>query len=159
MLNQKVSITETELKKLKEIRPPLFPSPLKRKGCGRVKFDLPLNDQTISSFQTLVGKAHTRGWKAGVYIFTHKPTGSKYIGSPPSPKKNRGRGSNSLSRRLNQYFTFKHINQENSGQLLPLIQKEGFDKFSLEIFVMPADLSFGFYYLFLEQFHLLNTKF
>ena len=87
MLNQKVSITETELKKLKEIRPPLFPSPLKRKGCGRVKFDLPLNDQTISSFQTLVGKAHTRGWKAGVYIFTHKPTGSKYIGSPPSPKK------------------------------------------------------------------------
>lgn len=134
MLNQKVSITETELENLKKI--------------PGLKYDLPLNDQTISSFQNLVGKAHARVWKSGVYIFTHKPTESKYIGS-----------SNSLSRRLNQYFTFKHINQESSGQLLPLIQKEGFDKFSLEIFVMPTDFSFDFDYLFLEQFHLLNKKF
>lgn len=134
MQNQKVSITKTELEKLKKI--------------PGVKFDLPLNDQTIPSFQALVGKPHARGWKAGIYIFTHIPTGSKYIGS-----------SNSLSRRLNQYFTFKHINQENSGQLIPLIKIEGFDKFSLEIFVMPIEFSFGFYYLFLEQYHLLNKNF
>ena len=48
-------------------------------------------------------------------MFTHKATGSKYVGS-----------SNSLSRRLDQYFTFKHFNQENSGLLLPLIKKDGF---------------------------------
>jgi hypothetical protein len=50
--------------------------------------------------------------------------------------------SNSLSRRLDQYFTFKHINQDNSGQLLPLIKIEGFDNFSLEIFIMPTEFSF-----------------
>lgn len=65
--------------------------------------------------------------KAGVYIFTHKATGSKYVGS-----------SNSLSRRLDQYFTFKHFNQENSGLLLPLIKKDGFGAFNLEIFVVPV---------------------
>ena len=95
-----------------------------------------------------MGKPHARGWKAGIYIFTHLPTGSKYIGS-----------SNSLSRRLEQYFTFKHINQENSGQLLPLIKIEGYDNFSLEIFVMPTEFSSGFYYLLLEQYHLLNKNF
>lgn len=47
----------------------------------------------------LIGKPKTRGLKAGVYIFTLKPTGHKYVGS-----------SNSLSRRLYQYFKFKHIN-------------------------------------------------
>lgn len=134
MANQKVSITETELERLKKL--------------PGVKYDLPLNDQTLPSFESLVGKPQTRGWKAGIYIFTHLPTGSKYIGS-----------SNSLSRRLNQYFTYKHINQDNSGKLLPLIKTEGFDKFSLDIFVMPTELSFGFYYLFLEQYHLLNKNF
>lgn len=131
MANQKVSITETELERLKKI--------------PGVKFNLPLNDQTYPSYEALVGKPHAKGWKSGIYIFTHLPSGRKYVGS-----------SNSLSRRLNQYFTFKHMNQENSGQLLPLIKKEGFDKFSLEIFVMPTEFSFGFYFLFLEQYHLLN---
>lgn len=134
MANQNVSITATELEKIKNI--------------PGVRFDLPLNDQTYPSFEGLVGKPKARKWKSGIYIFTHLPTGKKYIGS-----------SNSLSRRLNQYFTFKHFNNENSGQLLPLIKLEGFDKFSLEIFVMPTELSSGFYYLFLEQYHLLNKNF
>lgn len=95
-----------------------------------------------------MGRPKTRGLKAGIYIFTHKATGSKYVGS-----------SNSLSRRLDQYFTFKHINEDSSGQLLPLIKKEGFDKFSLEVFVMPLDLSSGFYFLFLEQYYLLHREF
>jgi len=43
--------------------------------------------------------------------------------------------------------------------LLPLIKKEGFDKFSLEIFVMPAEFSSGYYFLFLEQYHLFNKRF
>ena len=113
LANQQVSITQSELEQLIKI--------------PGVKFDLPLNDQTYPSFEGLVGKPKTRGWKAGVYIFTHLPTGGKYVGS-----------SNSLSRRLDQYFTpHHHLNQEDSGLLLPLIRKEGFDQFSLEIFVMP----------------------
>jgi hypothetical protein len=95
-----------------------------------------------------VGKPNARGYKSGIYIFTHLPTGSKYVGS-----------SNILSRRLDQYLTFKHINQKNSGKLLPLMKTEGFDKFSLEIFIMPIEFSSGFYYLFLEQYYLLNKNF
>lgn len=139
--NQQVSITEEELARLKTI--------------SGVRFDLPLNDQTYPSFVGLVGKPNTRGTKAGVYIFTHKATGSKYVGS-----------SNSLSRRLDQYFTYKHFNQENSGLLLPLIKKDGFGAFNLEIFVVPEDFSHAattykleYYYLFLEQYYLLNQEF
>ncbi len=108
----------------------------------------------------LVGKPSTRGIKAGVYIFTHNRSGAKYVGS-----------SNSLSRRLDQYFTFKHFNQINSGLLIPLLNKDGFCEaaFSLEVFVIPDNLSlelndsnnlnFNFPYLFLEQFYLLHEKF
>ena len=59
---------------------------------------------------------------------------------------------------LDQYFTFKGFNVENSGQLLPLIKKEGFDKFSLEIFVMPPEFSSGFYFLFLVSFFAPHTR-
>lgn len=138
LVNQQVSITQKDLDRLKAI--------------PGVIFDLPINDQTSPSYTGLVGKPKTRGLKAGVYIFTHKKTGSKYVGS-----------SNSLSRRLDQYFTFKHFNQEVSGLLLPLINKEGFTAFSLEIFVIPYDFSatnmLDYYFLFLEQYHLLNQKF
>ena len=96
LANQGVSITQEELDKLKYL--------------PGVKFDLPLNDQTYRAFVGLVGRPNTRGLKSGVYIFTHKTTGGKYVGS-----------SNSLSRRLDQYFNFKHINQDNSGQLLPFV--------------------------------------
>lgn len=134
LVNQQVSITQVEQDKLKNI--------------PGVKFDLPFNDQTYPSFVGLVGRPKTRGLKAGVYIFTHKVTGRKYVGS-----------SNSLSRRLDQYFTFKHLNQDNSGKLLPFIKKDGFSKFSLEIFVMPTTFSSGYYFLFLEQYYLLHKSF
>ena len=145
--NQRVSITEAELSRLKAI--------------PGVRFDLlacVLNDQTSSAFEALVGKPNTRGIKAGVYIFTHIASGAKYVGS-----------SNSLSRRLDQYFSFKHFNQRNSGSLIPLIHKEGFEAFNLEVLVIPEDiglefkdsnnLNFNFSYLFLEQFYLLHEKF
>jgi hypothetical protein len=134
LVKQQVSITQVELERLKKI--------------PGVKYYLPFDDQSYSSFVSLVGTPKTRGLKAGVYIFTHLVSGSQYVGS-----------SNSLSRRLDQYFTFKQFNEENSGQLLPLIKKEGFDKFSLEIFVMPLEFSSDYYFLFLEQYHLLNKRF
>lgn len=120
-----------------------------------------LNDQTNPAFEGLVGKPNTRGIKAGVYIFTHIISGDKYVGS-----------TNSLSRRLDQYFNLgasSHFNQRNSGLLIPLINKDGFEAFNLEVFVIPDNLSlefndsnnlnFNFSYLFLEQFYLLHEKF
>lgn len=130
---QGVSISDEELDKLK--------------GISGVKFDLPINDQTKGAFGSLVGKPAGLRWKSGVYIFTLKATGESYVGS-----------SNNLSRRLDQYFNFKHFQQKNSGLLLPLIKKEGFQAFSLEIFVMPEELATDYYFLFLEQYYLLTQK-
>jgi hypothetical protein len=65
LLNQQVSITQEELDKLKAI--------------SGVKFDLPLNDETFRAFIALVGRQ--RSQKSGVYVFTYKATGSKYVGS------------------------------------------------------------------------------
>lgn len=135
LVNQGVSITTEDLDILKNI-----PS---------VKFDLPISDQIYPSFAALVGRPQTKGWKSGVYIFTHKPSKRKYVGS-----------SNNLSRRLNQYFTFKHIDNKNSGKFLPFLQEEGFAKFSLKIQVMTEEFSStNYYYSFLEQYHLLHKRF
>ena len=57
-------------------------------------------------FEALVGKPNTRGIKAGVYIFTHIASGAKYVGS-----------SNSPSRRLEQYFSYKHFNKKTGDYL------------------------------------------
>lgn len=142
--NQGVCITEAELTRIKSI--------------PGVRFNLPLNDQTSHVFEALVGKTNTRDIKAGVYIFTHIASGAKYVGS-----------SNSLARRLDQYFSHKHFNQKNSGLLIPLILKDGFEAFNLEVMVVPENvgldlhdsnnLNFNFSYLFLEQFYLLQDKF
>lgn len=135
LVNQGVSITQDILNKLISI--------------PGVKFDLPLNTQTTGALEGLIGKPNTRGLKAGVYIFTHKLTGCKYVGS-----------SNSLSRRLDQYFNFKHFNQNITGLLLPIIDKEGgFSNFTLEIYVMPAEFYSNDYFLFLEQYYLLHKSF
>lgn len=96
-----------------------------------------------------MGKFGSKTRKAGIYIFTHKVTGSKYVGS-----------SNSLSRRLEQYFSPLHMfSQVNSGLLLPLIKKEGLGSFTLEVFVMPVEFSSDYYFLFLEQYYLLHKSF
>lgn len=51
------------------------------------------------------------------------------------------------------------MNQEDYGLLLPLVKKEGFDKFSLEILVMPPKFANNDYFLFLEQYYLLHESF
>ena len=43
--------------------------------------------------------------------------------------------------------------------MLPLIKKEGFSAFNLEVFVMPEELSSEYNFLFLEQYHLLDSSF
>lgn len=131
--NQGISITLSELDRLKEI--------------PGVKYDLPLNSETVKSFNSLIGGPKTRLRRPGVYIFTHKKTGHKYVGS-----------SNSLSRRIHQYFNGSYFNK-HSGLLIPLIKCEGLQAFTLEVFVMPNDFISGFYFLFLEQYYLLQETF
>jgi len=111
LINKQVSLTQKKLDKIKNI--------------SGVMFNLTLNEQVYSSFVKLVGKPKKRSRKQGVYIFTHKASGSKYVGS-----------SNSLSGRLFQYFNNLHFNQKNTGLLIPLIKKKGFSAFSLEIKLM-----------------------
>ncbi|WP_431998963.1 GIY-YIG nuclease family protein [Streptomyces fungicidicus] len=134
LVNKGVSITQKELNILLNI-----------KG---VTFDLPFNSQTLPSLYGLVGKPKSRRPKAGIYIFTHLATGSKYVGP-----------SNSLSRRLEQYFNPNPLFYKEYGLLLPLIKKEGFSAFNLEEFVMPEELSSDYNFLFLEQYHLLDSNF
>lgn len=98
--NQGVSITQKELNVLLTI-----------KG---VTFDLPFNSQTLPALFGLVGKPKSRRPKSGIYIFTHLATGRKYVGS-----------SNSISRRLEQYFNPNPLFYKEYGLLLPLIKKEG----------------------------------
>ena len=79
LANQGVSITQKKLNILLNI--------------NGVTFDLPFDSQTYPALLGLIGKPKSRRPKTGIYIFTHLSTGSKYVGS-----------SNSLSRRLEQYF-------------------------------------------------------
>ena len=119
LANQGVSITQKELDVLLNI-----------KG---VTFDLPFHSETLPALFGLVGKPKSRRPKAGIYIFTHLATGRKYVGS-----------SNSLSRRLEQYFNPNPLFYKEYGLLLPLIKKEGFSAFNLEIFVIYFFFTFAY---------------
>lgn len=134
LLNQKVSISQEELDKLLNL--------------SKVKFDLPITKQIYPALLALVGKPQSRQSKAGIYIFTHKITNSKYVGS-----------SNDLSRRFKQYFEKNVLfNNKSTGLLLPLIEKEGFEAFTLEIIVIPSIYP-KYSHCFLEQYYLLDKEF
>jgi excinuclease UvrABC nuclease subunit len=51
------------------------------------------NKKTLEDINKKLGKAKSEKPVPGIYIFTHIPTGNKYVGS-----------SNNLSRRINEYF-------------------------------------------------------
>lgn len=63
-----------------------------------VNFDLPITEEMYPSLLALIRKPQSKRSKTGVYIFTHKQTGNKYVGS-----------TNDLARRLNQYFDKAHM--------------------------------------------------
>jgi|SRR5690554_652495 len=135
LLNQGVSITDPELKKLLSI--------------PYVEFKLPLSSDSYLAYTALVGRPNSRGRHVGVYVFTHIATGQMYVGS-----------SNALGRRLSQYFDEEHLfANKKSGLFMPLLEKDGIDGFTLKVYVMPAELSSGFYFLLLEQYFLLDPKF
>jgi hypothetical protein len=122
LYNQKVSITENKLKILLNIK--------------SVEFELPIKQDINKIFTNLV-----KGF-AGVYVFTHISTGSKYVGS-----------SNLLNRRLDYYF---NNNLPKVGKLLPLISKDGIKAFKLKLYILDKNKFKDIDVLFLEQYFLLD---
>jgi len=131
LLNQNLSVTDSKLEEL-----------LKVKG---VELDLPIstpeNKQLLAE---LTGKSKYKGF-SGVYIFIHKNTGHKYVGS-----------SNLLRRRMDYYFKGDF---PLSGKFLPLLHKEGLRAFKLIIFKLDSIIFSYKDSLILEQYYLLNKEF
>ena len=105
-----------------------------------------LNSETIKSehFIKNVGTYRGKIQIPGVYIWTHKVTGDKYVGS-----------SSALARRLIGYFKGTH---KNTGKFIPLIKKEGLEAFNLEIITLTESYSVN-QELSLEQYFLLHPEF
>ena len=134
LLNQNVSITQKELDDLLSL--------------PKVNFDLPITDQTYPALVGLIGKPGSRRSKAGVYIFSHKYSDKKYVGS-----------SNDLARRFKQYFEKNTLfSNKDTGILLPMIEKEDLKAFTLEVAVIPSAFS-KYSHCFLEQYFLLDKRF
>ena len=134
LLNQNISITQKELDNLLAL--------------PKVNFDLPITDQTYPALLGLIGKPGSKRSKAGVYIFSHKYSDKKYVGS-----------SNDLARRFNQYFEKNALfSNKDTGILLPMLEKENLKAFTLEVTVIPSSFS-KYSHCFLEQYLLLDKKF
>jgi len=131
LLNQNLSVTDSKLEKF-----------LKVKG---VELDLPISTpENKELLAELTGKSQYKGF-LGVYIFIHKNTGHKYVGS-----------SNLLRRRMGYYFKGDF---PLTGKFLPLLHKEGLKAFKLIIFKLDSNIFSNQDALILEQYHLLNKEF
>lgn len=105
-----------------------------------------LSQHTLNSSEFLkhIGTIRNEKCPAGVYIWTHIPTGDKYVGS-----------SSSLARRLHGYFRGNHA---DVGKLIPLIKKEGVGAFKLEIIPLISGYE-DKQELCIEQYFLLHSEY
>lgn len=134
--NQNLLVTDSKLKEL-----------LKVKG---VEIDLPISTpENNKLLDNLTGKSKYKGF-FGVYVFIHKKTGQKYVGS-----------SNLLRRRMDYYFKgVQSITASmQAGKFLPLLNKEGLKAFKLIIFKLDSNKFSIQDALILEQYFLLNKEF
>lgn len=135
LLNQNLSVTDSKLEEL-----------LKVKG---VELDLPIGTypsdrENNKLLAELTGISKYKGF-SGVYIFIHKNTGQKYVGS-----------SNLLRRRMDYYFKEDYA---LVGKFLPLLHKEGLKAFKLIIFKLDSNKFSHQDALILEQYYLLKKEF
>ena len=131
LLNQNLTVTDSKLYNL-----------LKVKG---VEIDLSISTLINNKiFDDLTGKSKYKGF-FGVYIFIHKETYQKYVGS-----------SNLLRRRMEYYFKGEF---KLSGKFLPLLSKEGIKAFKLIIYKLDKTKFSIKDALILEQYFLLNKEF
>jgi len=144
LLNQNLSVTDSQLEKL-----------LKVKG---VEMDLPVSTpENKKLLGELAGESNYKGF-SGVYVFIHKNTGQKYVGS-----------SNLLRRRLDYYFKgdfplashpgLTPVQGRRVGIFLPLLHKDGLKAFKLRIFKLDSNKFSNQDALILEQYYLLNKEF
>ena len=136
--NQNIIVTDLKLKEL-----------LKVKG---VEIDLPITTPKINKLlENLTGKSKYKGF-FGVYMFIHKNTAQKYVGS-----------SNLLRRRMDYYFkgefTTSLFKVKEAGKFLPFLKKEGLKAFKLIIFKLDTNKFSIQDALILEQYFLLNKEF
>jgi len=90
------------------------------------------------------GSLHSKTQIPGVYIFTHKFTGDKYVGS-----------TSQLSIRLTRYLGYRH---ELSGKFIPILHKDKTSSFTLEIIPLVNNYPFR-PEIILEQYYLLDPSF
>lgn len=129
--NQGLSVTDSKLKELLKVK--------------SVELDLPISTpENHKLLAELTGKSKYKGF-SGVYIFVHKDSGHKYVGS-----------SNLLRRRIDYYFKgdFPLV-----GKFLPLLHKEGLKAFKLRVLRLDANIFGGQDTLILEQYYLLRSEF
>jgi hypothetical protein len=101
-------------------------------------------DENLKILKSKLGLPFWKIQIPGVYIFKHKDTGDKYVGS-----------SSQLSIRLNGYFRNKH---RSIGMLIPFLKKEKLSNFTLE--VIPLNNNYDFRSeIVLEQYYLLDPSF
>ena len=136
LLNQDITVTDSKLKDL-----------LKVEG---VEFNLYISSSPVAKeesklFSELTGTSNYKG-HSGVYMFIHKTTGQKYVGS-----------SNLLRRRMDYYF--KGDFTPLRGKFLPLLTQEGLGAFKLIIFKLDNNKFNVKDALILEQYHLLSKEF
>ena len=134
--NQNLLVNDSKLEEL-----------LKIKG---VELNLPVSTlEDNKLLDELTGKSKYKGF-SGVYIFVHKNTNQKYVGS-----------SNLLRRRMDYYFNSPKGARDFplAGKFLPLLHKEGLKAFRLIIFKLDSNKFSNQDALILEQYYLLNKEF
>lgn len=132
-VNQNLLVTDSKLEEL-----------LKVQG---VELDLPISTPKNNKLLgELTGISKYKGF-SGVYIFIHKNTGHKYVGS-----------SNLLRRRMDYYFK-GDFSLRPAGKFLPLLHKEGLKAFKLIILKLDSNKFSNQDALILEQYYLLNKEF
>lgn len=92
-----------------------------------IKFNLPIDEKSSDYFKEITGNRKSRGnSKPGVYVFINKMNGCCYVGSTVS-----------LSDRLHSgYFSSTKTNRN----IDLVLREEGLDKFTLELYPIPAFL-------------------
>lgn len=101
-------------------------------------------DDTAKILKEKIGSPSNKIQIPGIYIFKHKISGDKYVGS-----------SSQLAIRLNGYLKEKH---RTIGLLIPLLNKEKLNNFSLEVILLFDNYNFRSE-LVLEQYYLLDPSF
>jgi hypothetical protein len=135
-----ISITEKDLNNLINTPP-----------AGRIVLKNLDRDESKKIIKNNVGSPSNKIQIPGVYIFTHKTSGHKYVGS-----------SSQLAVRLFGYLNFKYKTSPcvaaGRGKLLPLLNKEKLSNFTLEIIPLYNNYNFRSEIV-LEQYYLLDPSF